>query len=595
MFRIKQLLVLGNDGKKSEINFTKGLNIIYGQSNTGKTTILECIDYIFGSKTEPFTEETGYNLVKVKLETENGIIWIGRQLKSKKYTVESTNPYIESGIYTWSGKKSLNNLLLTLIGVDEVPQIISSQSYKHQTLSWRNIFDMSFISEERMIAKEPALTPRKMTSFTPIIMSIIYLATGNDYSDIIPEEDIDTKKIKTIAVKEFIEKEIASLTQEISEVNNECKDIDGEEIEKVLKDISQQLIRANSDMVQATQNNKKLSLEIVHLDSHLSECLVLQERYNQLREQYRSDLKRLNFIAETTVHKAERKTVKCPFCNTKVEVEDSMDYSMAAQAEYARIKLQLKDLENAILYSESDIAKTQKELESKRTEYTKSSDKIEHLLLPNTKKLQEKIKEYERILAPKIRLDTLRSRSEHMSALVLQYAGEDIEDSFNAKTQLPDDLMTWINEQLAITLSRSNFKNYANAYFDIGKMDVMVNGKPKSDYGKGFRAFLNTLTELCWVRSLINKNRHFLPLLLIDSPILSLKEEIPDSELATPHMRDGLFQELLRVQDELQIIVVENDIPKIDYGTANLIKFSGDAVQDDNKNGRYGFLDGVHN
>ena len=57
MFYIKKItLVTGND-IQSHIDFESGLNIIYGESNTGKSLIVDCIDYMFGAAEHRFDQK----------------------------------------------------------------------------------------------------------------------------------------------------------------------------------------------------------------------------------------------------------------------------------------------------------------------------------------------------------------------------------------------------------------------------------------------------------------------------------------------------------------------------------------------------------
>ena len=48
---IKSIFLFANDGDYRVVNFHPGLNIITGDSKTGKTAILEIIDYCFCSST----------------------------------------------------------------------------------------------------------------------------------------------------------------------------------------------------------------------------------------------------------------------------------------------------------------------------------------------------------------------------------------------------------------------------------------------------------------------------------------------------------------------------------------------------------------
>lgn len=47
-FILKKLTVSGGGHEDSILNFSNGLNLIIGPSNTGKSLIMDCIDYVFG-------------------------------------------------------------------------------------------------------------------------------------------------------------------------------------------------------------------------------------------------------------------------------------------------------------------------------------------------------------------------------------------------------------------------------------------------------------------------------------------------------------------------------------------------------------------
>ena len=48
---IKKLILSNNNNKQAKIEFFDGINIISGVSNTGKTFIYQCINYILCSDT----------------------------------------------------------------------------------------------------------------------------------------------------------------------------------------------------------------------------------------------------------------------------------------------------------------------------------------------------------------------------------------------------------------------------------------------------------------------------------------------------------------------------------------------------------------
>ena len=47
-FYIEKLVVSGGGHKASVIDFRPGLNFVLGPSNTRKSLVMDCIDYVFG-------------------------------------------------------------------------------------------------------------------------------------------------------------------------------------------------------------------------------------------------------------------------------------------------------------------------------------------------------------------------------------------------------------------------------------------------------------------------------------------------------------------------------------------------------------------
>lgn len=93
----------------SSLDFIDGLNIVCGPSNTGKSYILQCIDFMFGAGTKPFDESTGFDTVKMVVETKDGYtVSLERQLGKNVTRVVSTVPGLDSGKY--GGGKSNQKL-----------------------------------------------------------------------------------------------------------------------------------------------------------------------------------------------------------------------------------------------------------------------------------------------------------------------------------------------------------------------------------------------------------------------------------------------------------------------------------------------------
>jgi DNA repair ATPase RecN len=72
-----KLAVLGSGKETAEVTFRKGLNIISGASETGKSYVVECLNYILGGKDppKPIRESIGYQKVQAEMRTFDGEVF----------------------------------------------------------------------------------------------------------------------------------------------------------------------------------------------------------------------------------------------------------------------------------------------------------------------------------------------------------------------------------------------------------------------------------------------------------------------------------------------------------------------------------------
>ena len=160
---------------------------------------------------------------------------------------------------------------------------------------------------------------------------------------------------------------------------------------------------------------------------------------------------------------------------------------------------------------------------------------------------------------------------------------------FDVRGKIREVLQAPLERLLTEILEKCNYDNYVGSRFDEDVCDVVVNGSEKMSQGQGFRAFLNTVMALA-VQEMLNEfDLHMPHLLVMDSPILSLKEREEDvgTEVTSDSMRGGLFQYMIDHEKNRQTIVLENEIPPLDYSTANLIHFTRKPDR-----GRFGLIEG---
>lgn len=117
-FYIEKITARGAGKRASSIDLVPGLNIICGPSDTGKSYVLEILDYLFGSDQVPIDTKHGYDSFEMVIRTANGTITVTRNVidgsKSSTAEVSSTDNRIESGTYKtkkWKAKSQRRSLV----------------------------------------------------------------------------------------------------------------------------------------------------------------------------------------------------------------------------------------------------------------------------------------------------------------------------------------------------------------------------------------------------------------------------------------------------------------------------------------------------
>lgn len=588
-FNIEKIIVAGSGKMDSIVELSDGVNIIYGPSNTGKTYIVKCIDYMFGSDKEPIDISTGYQYVKIIVKTLNGKLTMSRKIGEKKIQVDSTDNSISSGKYNTKADrnnyyKTINSVWLSLIGIDEMHLIICNENFKKQILSWRTFSHMFMLTETKIISEYPALLSGHDTSNTAVISSLIFLMTGKDYAE---SETKDSKEImvaKKKAVKEYINKELFRLSERNHELLVQEKESANVDIESEVEQIVVKIAEYERQINESINENQKILSQLHMNNEELSECNVLLNRYNALTTQYAADLKRLSFIIDGEVNFSEQSLAKCPFCDNKIDVKKNHDYIDAAKSDYKKIKLQAKDLDKALqsLCEEKSILEQNIKMLMGKKESAEAL--IETTLKPQLHTLKEKLSKYKDMIERKKEIDILKKFSEQKTADIIDNELDDESKlKFKVKEQLDYSFINDFSSCILSFLEECKYDNLLSVIFDKSSMDIVINGKNKSSNGKGYNAYFNSVVAITLSRYMEEKAKYSPNFLVLDSPILSLKEK--QSKKPSETIRNTLFENIISKQTGIQTIVIENEIPDIDYRGVNIIHFTKEKDY-----GRYGFL-----
>ena len=588
-FYIEKIIVTGSGKTDSIIELSNGVNIIYGPSNTGKTYIVKCIDYMFGSEREPIDISTGYQYIKIIVRTQCGTITMSRKIGENKIEVSSNDNNVPSGKYATKASrtnydKTINSVWLSLIGINDLHLVISNENYKKQILSWRTFSHMFMLTETKIISEYSAILSGRDTSNTAVIASLIFLLSGQDFAETETKDTKEIKEAKKNAVKAYINKELFRLSERNQELLAQLKEnpnIDiAVEIEKIMAEISTNEKRINSSI----EENQKILAQLYEKNENLSECNVLLNRYDELTTQYDADLKRLNFIVDGEANLNTSFSTHCPFCDGEVVVKKNQNYIDAAKSDYKKIKLQAKDLESASKELRSEKLSLEQEIGTLMAKKKSIEELIEKELKPQVFNLKEKLSTYKDAIECQKEIDILKKLSEQKTADMIENdTDEESELKFKVKEHLDYSFINELSNGIKSFLENCNYDNLLSVIFDKADMDIVINGKKKSSNGKGYNAYFNSVVAIVLSRYMESKAKYSPDFLVLDSPILSLKEK--ETKKPSETMRNTLFENIVDNQKGIQTIVIENEIPEINYKDANIIHFTKEK-----NNGRYGFL-----
>lgn len=594
-FMIEKLRVSGAGKIDGIVEFTDGLNIIQGRSNTGKTWILKCIYYLFSSDTRPYSPLTGYTDIEGVFMTKRyGRIKISRKLDEETVMVIADNEEILDGEYATNykkeGQKYLNDLWLRIIGLDETIKVPSNARYARERISWTNIASV-FFADENEIDKSDSIVIEDSRYETPLIASLYFLLTG-DYKEGIAE--IPKKEVANArkqGVLDYIEEQVGSLTQKRVRYIMQLEELTGMDIEKEMRDLTDHIQDVQQEINDLIEENAAIVRQMAEYQQEDANCKVLLDRYETLISQYKADLQRLDFISKgEKVVKGLPANGVCPFCGGEIHAEEDDSYVEAINAEIRRIASELTVIaatEKNVREEQEEIKRSIEELHIRRNEVNRVLDE-KNREIQNYRTGLERFRDYTTIQ------NGISFVNEQLEVLgkkkISELQKQKNPPLYHAKDEFHEEVGNGFDLLLNSILKECNYRSVGYASWDFKRFDILMDGVPKSeDQGKGYRSFLNSVVALMLYDYFNRDGVYIKPgILMIDTPLLGFDENEDGFEGET--IKNGLYQYFINHQGDGQVIIVDNlnVIPDIDFAAKgiNVITYHKDE-----KNGHvYGFM-----
>ena len=605
-FYLKKLIVAGGQHQSSVIEFNQGFNLIIGPSNTGKSFIMDCLDYVLGatpSKTHPskvIDANNGYDLISLELITQGGCVTLNRKIGDSKIEVISSDSSIENGRYSVSNqaKKNINSVFLSLLGIDSDHKILSSEKGDTQKLSWRTMLHFFFLRQPD-IAREtsPLITPR-WNAPTPSIATLLFLLTGKDANNLQKQEDPTISKANKKALLAYIQEKLDDLSKQRAELEKTASQCEIVDIPNVIKDLKKQIQQIQNHIDTAISKGHFIMSKIYDLNGKLSECETVIHNFSILHQQYQSDIHRLEFIIDGSLASQNfPKVSHCPFCNSKITTPPDTKYIEASSVELEKIKSHIEGLfkaKGSVEKKKQSVLLNIKKLEEQKN---KINLLISDELTPQLYKIQQELEEKMKFIRISGELECLRKNELQYKKELFDKETE--EEPIVTKRKIADffdyNLIHGFEENLIKVLTASKIGGADTARLNMQNFDIEINGKSKlATMGGGFCALLNTITTYAMSKYIIEQNGYAPYFFATDSSLTQLSESEQIQKANT--IKHNFIQYLVDHALTRQVIMIEQKermpfIPEENPANGiHIIEFTGDKYL-----GRYGFLNDVFN
>lgn len=583
-FFVKTILATGETVQDSRLDFTKGCNLIYGKSDTGKSVVFSIIQYLLGQDNSPreAIEGKGYNTYYMQIcmySDDTDTYTIQRKLSdTKKVYVKHCSIdqihdiNIKQEIYSVKSSEdssSYSSFLLKLCGFDNAIKIKQSES-KYSNLYYTQLRHLLMLGEQRIVDDKSILLPSGIPQDTTKEKSVInFLFSGEGDPEIGGLEDKKLRKARITGKIEYVQEEIKRLNQTIENIGDISfagleEALNVNRIKNEIKDTAQRL---DNLYKQKFNTNKEL-------DKWQSKILFEQELYNRLillKAHYELDIERYKGIEEARELLSVLTLKECPKCHAKLQADDSFDLEnkqlIAAieQESYADL-CKLKSLKNYIEEKKECIKKGREIIDKLETENISICNQISETE-PKLTSFKDLLKRIESNWEKKTRLN-------HLEEDALRLTGElsELKKSLTNKQvqTIPTRSVLPTKEYYDVVKEKMlawNLENHETIIMHLDDYDFTLGGKRRITCGKGYRGITATAIMMSLVEDCIRRNVPFTRLLVTDSPITAHfgeEEKKTDADDLEENVQRSFFQYMENKGWNYQLIMMDNKHPYAD-------------------------------
>lgn len=590
--RIDALHAGGPSKETASISFGPHLTFITGPSDTGKSHIVECIDYVLGAGDEPrkFKESAGYQWMALDLDVSGKPTFIRRRLQSKEVLVfdGSLEDHDEEAGQEMTIKAArvkpadrLSGWLALKSGFDLATPVVRNRQGETQALSFRTVAPFVIVDEKEVIKEGSPAVPVQVVQQTPAKSIFRLMLTGEAPS----AEELEALQAAH-SVKEEAKQEASILKTLIDQLQEEIE-ADGatrSSLERDLRFIDEELAQVSELVAESGSHVRSLlgrrNEALASADEARTKAMRAterSERFGLLRRHYDADLRRLEFVLEGGHFFDQLTASHCPSCGRPLEAgaechpegADIDKIESAARVEMGKLHPKVDDLSAAIVDAKSEAAEALESAERSDGTARRYDDEIRLKANPTAATAKARVaaitsrrREIESALVPQRQLSSYNEQLQRASIKAERVLGG-VHQALD-----PESVESFVAEVNGL-LSSWKFP-VTSLRFDPATEDLTINGQARSGSGKGVRAVTHSAFAIGLARHCYQQGRPHPGFVVIDTPLRNFRGTDEDHE--DPNLRKSLHAaclENLAASDlPIQTILVDNVDPPESLGAS---------------------------
>lgn len=603
-FYLTRLTLLGYGVPDAEVLFTAGLNVIHGPSDTGKTFIVQCIDYMLGGAKapKPIPESELYETVRLglRLYGQEAEIVLERSIRDGDFLlhIDKQATLALKAKHNKDDKDNISAYLLTLSGLND-KVVRTNKEGKKRTLSFRDLARLILVDEESIITEKSPIYSGQVIHETVESAIFRLLLTGIDDSSVVTIEDPKVSKGRQKGKTELLELLINRTSDRLTELQLpgelETWQAQLEQIELLYVKAESELKIEQQSAAKLEEHRRKVWGQLRRVESRADVLTELQRRFKLLDQQYLSDLQRLESIAEAGTRLGQMIEERCPVCGAHAEHQSHDRHKPEATPEdVAQACLVEANKIKALIY---DLNLTRKQNDIEIQNLPSKSSELKKYLQAVIKELNEHLKPRIDIALQRFR-ESQAQRETYRNAIQIRRQADEfntlMKEISNQKTdksqglpsaKLRTDEAEEFSKEIEFLLRKWHFPNLDRVTFSDSDQDVVVSGRKRASHGKGVRAIIHAAFNLALMRFSDRQSMPHPGFVLIDSPLVVYREPDPDEDGLSINVKDEFYRSIAVEFENMQVVILENEDPPEDLNkSTNIINFTGAD------HGRKGFI-----